>query len=114
MLTFTPTPTGGVGQPLRPSARMRPAGACPNDHGNPERAGCNCADLAAERAERSSGDCAWTTATDCHRAQAAYLEDHGEIWSRCRRHPIATYRLRALTAPATLSHPAVILDRKAS
>ena len=53
MVRATATPTGGVGQPMRPSRRMPTAG-CRNDHTNPERAGdCPCADLAAERAERS-------------------------------------------------------------
>jgi hypothetical protein len=93
MLTFTPTPTGGIGQPLHP-ARPSRRPACANDHADPERAGdCPCADLAAEAAERASGDCAWDTAAECHQAQADYLAEHGEVWSRCRRHPIASYRL---------------------
>lgn len=53
MVRATATPTGGVGQPLRPSPRMAVNG-CANDHRDPQRAGdCGCADLAAERAERS-------------------------------------------------------------
>lgn len=53
MLTFTPSATGGLGQPARPG-RTRPAAGCGNNHRNPERAGdCPCADLAAERAERA-------------------------------------------------------------
>ncbi len=52
MMRFTPTPTGGVGQPPHPGRRMKVNG-CGNDHRNPERAGdCGCAELAAERAER--------------------------------------------------------------
>ena len=52
MVRATATPTGGVGQPLRPSGR--PQVGCGNDHRNPERAGdCPCADLAAEAAERA-------------------------------------------------------------
>lgn len=54
MLTFTPTPTGGLGQPPRPGRTRSAGGACANNHRNPERAGdCPCADLAAERAERA-------------------------------------------------------------
>lgn len=52
MLRATATPTGGVGQPMRPSPRL-PINGCRNDHSNPERAGdCPCADLAAEAAEQ--------------------------------------------------------------
>ena len=53
MVRATATPTGGVGQPMRASRRMAVPG-CANDHRDPQRAGdCPCADLAAERAERS-------------------------------------------------------------
>lgn len=52
MITFTATPTGGVGQPPRRGPRARTAG-CPVNHSNPALAGdCACADLAAEAAER--------------------------------------------------------------
>lgn len=51
MVRATPTPTGGIGQPIRAPRRM-PLPGCGNNHSNPERAGdCACADLAAEAAE---------------------------------------------------------------
>lgn len=59
MIAFHATPTGGVGQPLRPS-RSAPVTPCGNDHRNPEKAGdCGCADWAAEQAEANDPHDAW-------------------------------------------------------
>lgn len=88
MITAYSTPTGGVGQPPRPSKRIRQGDGCHNDHSNPERAGdCNCAELAAERAERLSGDCCWPDAVTCRTKRAAATEETGDDWSFCRVHP---------------------------
>ncbi len=80
MMHFTPSPRGGIGQPIPPS-RYRYVG-CPNDHRNPELAGdCDCADLAQERASMLADpdSCGWTTAEEC-RASAARCAYRGEVY----------------------------------
>lgn len=87
MLDFLPTPTGGIGQPPRPSRPLH-ANPCRNDHRNPERAGdCNCADLAQEEAERRCGTCGWGSAEECH-ASARRCAEAGESYL-CKLHRVS-------------------------